>query len=76
MFLLLCSDLNVLDWSRSGHLAVALGGAVYVLDTEKGGINHLCDMDSDQLCVSSLQWNTNGKYLAIGCSDAEIQVGF
>ena len=49
---------------------------MYVLDTEKGGINHLCDMDSDQLCVSSLQWNTNGKYLAIGCSDAEIQVGF
>lgn len=68
------TDLNVLDWSRTGHLAIALSGAVYVLDTDSGGINHLCSTETDSLYVSSLQWNKTGKYLAVGTSDAEVQV--
>jgi len=68
------TDLNVLDWSRTGHLAIALSSAVYVLDTDSGGINHLCSTETDSLYVSSLQWSKTGKYLAVGTSDAEVQV--
>ena len=67
-------DLNVVDWGRGDQLAVALGGSVYLLDTKKGGINNLCELQPSSLYVSSLQWNRTGKYLAIGTSDAEIQV--
>lgn len=68
------TDLNVLDWGRGDQLAVALGGSVYLLDTKKGGINNLCELQPSSLYVSSLQWNRTGKYLAIGTSDAEVQV--
>jgi len=64
----------VLDWNRTGHLAIALSGAVYVLDTDSGGINHLCSTETDSLYVSSLQWSKTGKYLAVGTSDAEVQL--
>ena len=72
---ILSSDLNVLDWSRRGHLAIALAGSVYTLDTDgKGSISNLCNTEDDSIYVSSLQWNKAGKYLAIGTSDAEVQV--
>ena len=67
-------DLSVLDWSKQEQLAIALGNAVYVLDTDKGGITNLCNLDSGPSYISSVQWNRSGKYLAVGTSDAEIQV--
>ena len=68
-------DLNVLDWSEQGHLAIALSGAVYVMDTNKGGgVKHLCSMESDSQYVSSVQWSKTGKYLAVGTSNKEVQV--
>ena len=68
------TDLNVLDWGKGEQLAVALGRSVYLLDTKKGGINNLCELQPDSLYVTSLKWNRTGKYLAIGTSDAEVQV--
>lgn len=67
-------DLNVLDWSSNGHLAVALGGTVYILNTSSGGISQLFDDPSESAYVSSLTWNKNGKYLAIGSSNTDVQV--
>ena len=64
----------MLDWSKRGQLAVALAGSVYLLNTQGGGINQLCNMETDSIYVSSLQWNKSGKYLAVGTSDAEVQV--
>lgn len=75
--ILLCTgiaDLNVLDWGRGDQLAVALGGVVYLLDTKRGGITNLCELQPSSLYISSLQWNRTGKYLAVGTSDAEVQV--
>lgn len=66
--------LSVLDWSKQEQLAIALGNAVYVLDTDKGGITNLCNLDSGPSYISSVQWNRSGKYLAVGTSDAEIQL--
>jgi cell division cycle protein 20 (cofactor of APC complex) len=66
--------LNVLDWSREGKLAIALGGVVYVLDTESGGSSSLCSTGSENTYISSVQWNKSGKYLAVGTSNAEVQL--
>lgn len=63
-----------MDWSKRSVLAIALGGVVYLLDTESGGSNSLCNTGSENTYISSLQWNKSGKYLAIGTSDAEVQV--
>ena len=68
------TDLNVLDWSSNDHLAVALGGTVYILDTSNGGISQLFDEPSESAYVSSLTWNKNGKYLAVGSSNTDVQV--
>ena len=71
---LLSSDLNVLDWSTGGKLAIALGGMVYVLDTESGDTCSLCNTGSENIYISSIQWNKSGKYLAVGTSNGEVQV--
>lgn len=53
-------------------VSIALGSAVYVFHASKGDVHQLCDLSS--LSVTSLQWNRSGSYLAVGTSDAEIQV--
>lgn len=53
-------------------VSIALGSSVYVFNASKGEVQQLCDLDS--LYVTSVQWNRSGKYLAVGTSDAEIQV--
>ena len=68
------ADLNVLDWSGQGHLAIALGTEVYILNTDKGSISQLGDQQTDSVYVSSLTWHQSGKYLAVGSSNSEIQV--
>ena len=55
-------------------LAIALGGVVYVLDTENGGSNTLCSTGSDNIYISSVQWTKSGKHLAVGTSSSEVQV--
>ncbi len=66
------ADLNVLDWSSTGVLAVALRDTVYLLNKASGAIDQLSVPSSEY--VSSLAWNKTGKYLALGTSNAEIQV--
>lgn len=62
----------MLDWSKQDMVSIALGPAVYVFDASLGDVHQLCDLDS--FYVTSLQWNRSGKYLAVGTSDAEVQV--
>lgn len=64
----------MLDWGEQGHLAIALSDAVYVMDTNKGSVKHLCSMESDSQYISSVLWSKTGKYLAVGTSNAEVQV--
>ncbi len=55
-------------------LSIALGAAVYIFDASKGDIHQLCDFETESTHVTALKWNKSGKYLAIGTSDADIQV--
>lgn len=70
----ICTDLNVLDWSSNGYLAVALGGTVYVLHTDSGDISQLYEDPTESGYVSSLAWNKSGSFLAVGLSSTDVQV--
>lgn len=68
------SDLNTLDWSRSNRLAIGLGNSVFLWNASDGSVQQLMEMGSEFDYVSSVSWAGNGKYLAIGGSDAAIQL--
>ena len=68
------TDLNVLDWSRGNELAIALGNTVHVYNVSTGSTTELWKSENQSVCPTALQWSTNVKHIAIGTSDAEIQV--
>lgn len=74
--LFLCVDLNILDWGKNNILAIGLGSSVFLWNAKDGSVNQLMDLDSESDYVSSVSWAGNGKYLAVGSTDAAIQVGY
>lgn len=67
--------LNILDWSAKNQIAIALSSCVYILDVDSGEITSFCDFESgSSILVTSLQWDTAGKTLAIGTSNAQVQI--
>lgn len=68
-------DLNLLDWSCNNHLAVALGGFVYLWNAATGNIVQLCQTSTPECYIGSLAWIKEGNYLALGDSDGVVQVG-
>ena len=68
--------MNLLDWSVHNHLAVALGGNIYLWNAGSGDISPLLEMDNTDDYVSSVSWIKEGNILAVGTSTAEVQVGY
>ena len=68
------ADLNLLDWSANNHLAVCLAGHVYLWNATTGDIQQLLEMENQEDYVSSVAWIKEGNYLAVGTSNAEVQV--
>ncbi|KAL1131966.1 hypothetical protein AAG570_011577 [Ranatra chinensis] len=68
------NNLNLIDWSRSNILAVALGSSVYLWNAASGSIRHLMELEgSDYVC--SLGWISEGSdMLAIGTSLGPVQL--
>ncbi|XP_075227152.1 cell division cycle 20 protein fzy [Lycorma delicatula] len=65
--------LNLIDWSPSNILAVALGASVYLWNAGTGNIDHLIDLEGgDYVC--SLSWIQEGNILAVGNSLGSIQL--
>ena len=62
--------LNLLDWSSSNVLAVALGGEVYLWDAATGTIDLLCELSTPGDAVTSVQWMADGAHVAIGTNSA------
>ncbi|XP_033760332.1 cell division cycle protein 20 homolog [Pecten maximus] len=65
--------LNLLDWS-SNHLAVALGGAVYLWNASDGSIVQLMEMTSTDDYVSCVSWIKEGNILAVGTNMGNTQL--
>lgn len=61
----LISDLNLVDWSSSNILAVALGSNVYLWNAGTGTIEQLFELEGNDY-VCSVAWIQEGPYLAVG----------
>lgn len=68
------ADLNVLDWSQRDQLTVALGNVVYVYTVGTSSINELCSTEEQNCFPTALQWNAAGDKIAVGTSNADVQV--
>ncbi|CAH1775934.1 unnamed protein product [Owenia fusiformis] len=66
--------LNLLDWSVNNHLAVCLGGNIYLWNATSGNIQQLLSMENQEDYVSSVSWIKEGNYLAVGTSSSEVQL--
>ncbi|XP_039259907.2 cell division cycle protein 20 homolog [Styela clava] len=66
--------LNLIDWSSTNILAVALGESVYLFNTNTGDIQLLLTMNNPEDYICSLSWATDGRHIAVGTSNAEVQL--
>ncbi|XP_017889126.1 cell division cycle protein 20 homolog [Ceratina calcarata] len=57
--------LNLIDWSESNILAVALGPNVYLWNAATGTIEQLLELEGNDY-VCSVAWIQEGPYLAVG----------
>lgn len=67
-------DLNNLDWSKNNQVAIGLGNGVFLWNAISGTVEQLMEMSTEGDYISSLSWAANGKYLAIGGSNAAVQL--
>lgn len=65
--------LQLIDWSSTNILAVALTQDVYLWNALSGGIEHLLHLP-DSCYVSSVSWISTGQALAVGTSEGEVQL--
>lgn len=62
--------LNVLDWSATDTLAVALSGSIYLWSAVTSSVVHMCDFQND--IVSSLSWAPTGAHLSVGLTSGKV----
>lgn len=67
-------DLNLMSWSPSNVLAVALNQTVYMWNASSGDIKELTSVEGDNY-VSSVSWlPQGGNHIAIGMADSTVQL--
>jgi len=67
--------LNLLDWSCSNVVAVALGQSVYLWNAASGNTEMLCELSGEDDYVTSVSWiKEGGGYLAVGTAGADVQL--
>ena len=66
--------LNLLAWSSRNQVAVALGQRVYLWDPVTSSIDQLMEVRSEDHYIASLSFTPDGAYIAVGTSEAEIQL--
>jgi len=64
--------LNLVDWSSTNVLAVALGGHIYLWSATSGNISQLCELPGQEDYVTSVRWVAEGGYLAVGDSTGDV----
>jgi cell division cycle 20, cofactor of APC complex len=60
--------LNLLDWSSTNMLSVALGQTVYLWNASSGGISELAQVSGENY-ITSVSWVQGGGYLAVGTAE-------
>lgn len=67
--------LNLVDWSQSNQLAVALGNSVYIWNANTVDVSELTNI-GDLNQVTSVAWSdiNRGNYLSVGTLDGKVQI--
>ncbi|PWA80768.1 WD40 repeat-containing protein [Artemisia annua] len=63
--------LNLVDWGVGNTLAVGLGNSVYLW--EDGLSSELLSADEDNGLVTSVKWAPDGRHIAVGFNNAEVE---
>lgn len=69
--------LNLVSWSDSNVLAVALGQCVYLWEADTGNIKHLLTLKEDTDFVTSVSWvrdKGNSHFIAVGTNHNIVQL--
>lgn len=66
--------LNLLDWGSANVLAIALGNTVYLWDASTGSTSELETFDDETGPVTSVSWAPDGRHIAIGLNNSEVQL--
>lgn len=67
-------DLNLLDWSQTNFISVALDKQVYLWNAASGDIQELMECEGDDNYISSVQFTQDGSYLAIGLNTGCVEL--
>lgn len=62
---------DLIDWSSTDVLAVALGKSIFLTDNNTGDVIHLCDTENG---FTSLRWVGAGSHLAVGQTDGLVEI--
>eukprot|EP01120_Amphizonella_sp_Union-15-10_P016167 TRINITY_DN8442_c0_g1_i1.p1 TRINITY_DN8442_c0_g1~~TRINITY_DN8442_c0_g1_i1.p1 ORF type:complete len:501 (-),score=67.92 TRINITY_DN8442_c0_g1_i1:119-1564(-) len=65
--------LNLVDWSSTNLLAVALNRSVYLWNATSSQVTHLCEI-SEPDRVTSVAWMAKGTHLAVGASNGTVSL--
>lgn len=66
--------LNLLDWGKSNVIAIALENTVYLWDASSHTSWELETVSDDKGPVTSVSWAPDGRNIAIGLNNSEVQV--
>ncbi|EYC45545.1 hypothetical protein Y032_0424g1220 [Ancylostoma ceylanicum] len=68
--------MNVIDWSSSGIVAVALSCTLYLWNADSGEIQVLFELDesNEMNLITSVKWSADGKFLAVGFKDGSLKL--
>ncbi|KAK8939665.1 Protein FIZZY-RELATED 2 [Platanthera guangdongensis] len=66
--------LNLLDWGSKNVLSIALGNTVYLWNASDGSNFELVTVNDELGPVTSVSWAPDGKNIAIGLNNSEVQL--
>jgi len=66
--------LNLIDWSKSNILAVALQNAIHLWSGTTGNVKQLCQLSDENEIYTSVSWSNRAECLATGISNGKIEV--
>jgi len=66
--------LNLIDWSKTNVLGVALRGSIYLWSGSNGAVTKLCQTSSEYEIYTGLAWDKRGDLLAMGLSDGKTEI--
>lgn len=66
--------LNLLDWGCNNIIAVALGSTLYLWNAENAHIEQLMQTNGENDYLTSVSWAPDGKHIAIGLNNTEVQL--